>query len=375
MTVVGTPGVQGRFSVPGAAGIEDIALAEKAPGIYTGSVTIPQGITAQGASVIAFLFKGISSTPPLEAEGKLNIDAAAPLLESFDPKPNSKTENLRTLIYGTYTDPGSGIDSAATRLEVDGKDMTASAQITDSFFSFKPNSDLSLGKNTVAIVAKDKAGNEVRREWTFTVSAPANPITSLSVTPDDEPLLNAGTLVTVRIQATPGGQARFRIGDTVVDQSMPEQTPGAYIGSYTVKQGDSASRVPVTVTFKPGNGPAVSQVSGARITLAAGAPGIPTIERPREGASVGKTVTINGTAAPGTIVRLKLVYQGKVLVIASQGTIFDAEVKTGSDGRWSTGAVELNVPTSVSGVSFTLTAVGVDAAGKLSDATTVKFKR
>jgi hypothetical protein len=133
--------------------------------------------------------------------------------------------------------------------------------------------------------------------------------------------------------------------------------------------------VPITVNFKPASGPAVSQVSGARLTLAAGAAETPIIDRPQQGATVGKTVTITGRAAPGSIVRLKLVYQGKVVVIASQGTIFDADVKTGSDGRWSTGAVELSVPTSVSGVTFTLTAVAVDGAGKVSDTATVKFKR
>jgi hypothetical protein len=375
VTVTGTPGVEGKFSIPGAGGIENVPLVEQAPGVYTGTVTIPKGVTAQGASVIASLFKGYSKTPPTEAEGKLNIDASAPTLESVDPKPDSRTENLRTLIYGTYTDPGSGIDAAATGIIVDGKDVTSLAQITDSFFSFKPGFDLPLGKNTVAVVAKDKAGNEVRREWVFTISAPSNPITSLSVTPDDEPLLNAGAPITVRIQAPPGGQAKFSIGNAVKDQPMPEQAPGVYIGNYTVKQGDSVSRAPVAVVFKPANGPAISQVSGAQITLAAGAPETPVIERPREGVSVGKTVTITGRAAPGAIVRLKLVYSGKVLVIGTQGTIFDGDVRTGSDGRWSTGTVELNVPSSVTNISFTLTAVVTDGNGKLSDSTTVKFKQ
>ncbi len=375
VTVVGTPGVEGTFRVPGVSGIETVALKEEAPGVYTGAVVIPKGVTAQGVSVIASLYKGSSKTPPTEAEGTLDIDAAAPALESVDPKPNSRTENLRTLIYGTYTDPGSGIDPKFTAIHVDGKDVTAQAQITDSFFSFKPSSDLPLGKNTVTIVAKDKAGNDVRREWSFNVSAPINPITSLSVTPDDAPLLNVGDPIIVRIQATPGGRAKFRIGDSVIDQPMPEQTPGVYIGNYRVKQGDSAARVPVTVNFKPANGPAVSQVSGARITLAAGVAETPIIDRPRSGASVGNTVTITGRAAPGSLVRLKLVYQGKVVVIGSQGTIFDADVKTGLDGKWSTGAVELSVPTSVSGVTFTLTAFAVDGNGKPSKSATVKFKR
>ena len=375
VTVTGTPGVQGKFSIPGAGGIDNVVLAEKAPGVYTGSVTIPKGVTAQGASVIALLYKGGNATPPTPAEGTLNIDAAAPTVESFSPNPDSTTENLRTLIYGTYTDPGSGIDAAAITLEVDGKEVTAQSQITNSFFSFKPPADLPLGRNTVAIVATDKAGNTVRREWAFTVSAPSNPITSLSVTPDDEPLLNAADLLTVRIQATPGGGARFSIGSMVTDQPMPEQTPGVYVGKYTVKQGDSATRVPVTVVFRPANGPEISQVSGARITLAAGAPQLPIIDKPQEGASVGNVVTVTGRAAPGATVHLKLVYQGKVVIIASQGTIFDGNVKTGSDGRWSTGTVELNVPTSVAGVRFTLTAVTVDSNGKLSDTATVKFKR
>jgi hypothetical protein len=280
-------------------------------------------VTAQEASVIATLYKGSSTTPPTAAEGTINIDAAAPSLESLDPRPDSRTENLRTLIYGTYTDPGSGIDAKATGIEVDGRDVTAQAQITDSFFSFKPTANLPLGKNTVVIVAKDKAGNAVRREWTFTVSAPSNPITSLSVTPDDEPLLTVGAPLTVRIQATPGGQATFQIGNAVSGQPMPEQVPGTYIGTYKVKPGDSATRVPVTVTFKPASGPTVSQVSGARITLAAGAPETPTIDTPKSGATVGRTVTITGRGAPGSAIRLKLEYQGKVLVLGSQGTIFD----------------------------------------------------
>jgi hypothetical protein len=50
-------------------------------------------------------------------------------------------------------------------------------------------------------------------------------------------------------------------------------------------------------------------------------------------------------------------------------------VKTGPDGRWSTGVVELNVPTSVKNVTFTLTAAAVDGGGKLSDAATVRFKQ
>ncbi|MBC8102060.1 MAG: hypothetical protein H7Z41_05680 [Cytophagales bacterium] len=375
VTITGTPGVRATFSVPGASEIESVALTESAPGVYTGETTIPKDITVQQARVQAALFQGDFRTPAAFAEGSFNIDAAPPALESTSPEANSKTTNTRSAIYGTYTDPGSGIDPKATRIELDGRDVTAQSQITDSFFSFKPVADLPLGKNTVVVAAKDTAGNQVRREWTFTVTAPTNPITSLSVTPDDEPLLGAGATLTVRIQASPGGIAKFRIGGAVADQPMPEQAPGIYIGGYTVKPGDSASRVPITVLFRPATGPAISQVSGARVTLAAGAPETPIIDRPQSGASVGPTVTITGRAAPGAMVRLKLVYQGKVVVIATQGILFDADVKTGPDGKWSTGAVELSVPGSVAGVTFIATAAVADSTGKLSGTAAVKFKK
>ncbi|MDR7567811.1 MAG: copper amine oxidase N-terminal domain-containing protein [Armatimonadota bacterium] len=57
--------------------------------------------------------------------------------------------------------------------------------------------------------------------------------------------LRAGEVLTVMLRGTPGGQARFFLGDVVQGGSMVERSPGAYVGTYTVRRGDDLTNAPV----------------------------------------------------------------------------------------------------------------------------------
>jgi hypothetical protein len=61
--------------------------------------------------------------------------------------------------------------------------VTDRATITDAFFSYQPASDLPAGRSTATLIARDTAGNETRREWSFTLAAAETLLRNVSVTP------------------------------------------------------------------------------------------------------------------------------------------------------------------------------------------------
>jgi hypothetical protein len=199
-----------------------------------------------------------------------------------------------------------------------------------------------------------------------------NVIKELTFSPDTK-TLEPGDELTVRLTAKPGGSARFSIGGTVTNRSMTEQSPGVYVGSYTVKKGDSLSKAPVTATFTS-NGQTVTQTAGTSVTIAAGAPVKPTVTSPQSGATVGNTVTIRGTAAPNATVRYSVKYQGVILVVPASGTITDGEVKANDKGEWVVPDVRLSTAPGLSKVTYQVAATAVGAAGEESEVATVDFK-
>jgi hypothetical protein len=369
----GTPGAQGTFSIPGVEGAQNLALKETSPGLYTGTFTAPAGANVRGASVLASLNVGGTSSPVIQAGDELTVDAAGPVLANLTPASDAALPPGRPLIYGTYSDIGAGIDPNGTRLLINGKDVTADATITPAFFSYRTSDDLPAGRHTVAVVARDQAGNETRQEWSFTISASENPIRSLAVSPEGK-TLSAGDVITVRLEATPGGTARFSVGGAG-DHAMQAEGGGVYTGVYTVKRGDSLAKAPVTVTFTGANGRTVTQTAAQSVTIVAGAPEAPVIDAPQEGAQVGGEVTISGRAAPGATVRVEVAYRGRLLVVAAHGTVATEEVKANAQGRWSSSAIRLDPPFGVSNLTYTVRAVTVDAAGEASEPATVQFKR
>lgn len=374
VTLQGTPGGVASFSIPGIEAARNIALKETNPGTYVGSFAVPNGINVKGASVLASLKVGAASSPVIQAGQALTVDAVGPTLGSLTPTQNASLPPGKPLLYGTLSDAGTGINSSETRLIVNNKDVTAQATVTDAFFNYRPDADLPQGKNIVTVVAKDNAGNETRKDWSFTVSASEALIKDVTFTPDTK-TLEPGDVMTVRMTAQAGGRARFSIGGAVTDRPMTEQNAGVYVGNYTVKKGDSLAQAPVSVAFTSSTGRTVTQTSGQSVTIAAGAPAKPTITGPTAGAAVGDTVTITGKAAPNATVRYSLKYQGVLLILPAGGTVADGEVKANEKGEWATPAIRLSTPAGISRLTYQFEAQAVGAAGEASESATVDFKR
>lgn len=371
----GTPGGNASFSIPGIEQAKSVPMRETAAGIYEGSFTIPKDITVKGASLLGSVKMGSKSSPVLQAGNTITVDSIGPKFGSLSPEPNAALPPGKPLLYGTYSDAGSGINAEGTHILVNGTDVTAQATVTDAFFSYRPTTDLPLAKNTITIVAHDAAGNETRKEWAFTVAAVENMIKSVTLTPELK-TLEPGDVITVKALAPAGGQAKFNIGGTVENRPMQEDSPGVYSGSYTIKKGDSLSEAPATVTFTSAAGQTGTRAADQSVTIAAGAPERPTITSPTADAAVGATASFTGKAAPGATVRYSLRYDGVLFVLPAGGAITDGEVKADAQGKWTVPDVPISTPRGITKVYYTFSAVSVGkASGELSEAATVQFHK
>lgn len=373
VTMVGSAGAQGWFSIPGIDGAKQVSMQEKSPGNYLGTFTLPNGVNVKGATVLGGLKRNGQSSPTLQAARALTIDTVGPTVGNISPANGAALPPGKPLVYGTFSDAGTGINAANTRLLLNGKDITAQATITEAFFSYRPDADLPMGKNVITLVARDDAGNETRKDWGFTISAAESLVQELTFTPNDKPL-EPGDVITVHLKAKPGGTALFSIGGSVKDRAMREVSAGNYTGEYTVRKGDSLAEAPITAAFT-WKGRTVTQTAGKPITIAAGAPEKPTILAPVAGKSVGDTVTIMGKATPNATVRYHLKYEGMVLILTANGTVADGEVKADAQGNWRVENLKLSAPQGVRSLVYTLEVEAVGAAGEVSETARVEFKK
>jgi plastocyanin len=359
--------------IPGIEQAKSVAMKETAPGTYTGSLAIPAGLTVKEALLLASIKKSGQSSPTLQATQRIVVDTVGPTVANLSPAPDASLPPGKPLIYGTLSDAGTGINPQGTTILMNGKDVTANATVTEAFISYKPEADLVPGKETVTIVARDNAGNETRKQWLFTVAAQESLIKSVRFTPDTK-TLEPGDVLTVTLTGKPGGNARFSIGGTVTGQTMQEGPAGTYVGTYTVKKGDSLAKAPVSAALTV-NGRTVTQSAEGSLTIAAGAPDKPTITSPVANASVGDTFTLAGKAKAGATVRYTVRYTGTLIVLPVSGAIADGEVKANDKGEWSVAGLKLSVPTGVTKVAYQVAAVTVGAAGEQSEPVTVNVKR
>ncbi|MFY9885057.1 MAG: hypothetical protein WAK15_09805, partial [Candidatus Cybelea sp.] len=65
--------------------------------------------------------------------------------------------------------------------------------------------------------------------------------------------LHSGDMIRVTLHGTPGGSASFAIGSDVVNQAMAQQSPGVYVGSYTIPRGANFDDVALIGRLSIGN--------------------------------------------------------------------------------------------------------------------------
>ena len=368
-TLAGTPGGKATFSIPGVA--EDIAMKETSPGVYQGIYTVGKNAGAAKASVLGKLVaRGVSSAL-IQAPGTLTIDSQPPQITDFGPSRDATVESQHPLIYATLTDgSGVGVDPNATKITVDGKDVTGEAAVTPSLFTYKPTEALDSGGHTVSVIVTDKAGNVLTANWGFKVST-GKIVQSFKT---NEPLgksVGAGSTIVLTLNAQSGGKATANIGNLAKNIPLRETDLGIYVGEYTVRAGDSVTNAPVTARFVTRDGTIVTTSLTNSLTLAGGPPPAPKISSPADSGYVdaNQPLTVKGKAAPNSTVRVTVSYDSKALggILPVSGQSATKDVTVDKDGNWSADDLSLKVKTLLFGGNrdtvFTITATELDASG------------
>ncbi|WP_276301039.1 PKD domain-containing protein [Halorussus lipolyticus] len=101
--------------------------------------------------------------------GAIARDDAAPSVTAASPAVEEVAANQSVQVRYEFTDGGSGVNLSTLSLNVDGRDVTTEAEVTDGAIEYTIDSP-SLGNHTARLSVEDEAGNRVREPVTFEVT-------------------------------------------------------------------------------------------------------------------------------------------------------------------------------------------------------------
>ena len=164
----GAPGAQASVDLQGIA--TNVPLREVRPGYYEGAYTLRRADQFNpSASVVATLRAGDRTVTSRLAQPLLATDNRPPLIANLSPREGETIPGgPGTVVSGNFEDRGgSGVDPNSVRILLSGRNVTAEANVTPESFSYR--GPLPPGRHTVDVTARDRAGNTVRRSWSFDV--------------------------------------------------------------------------------------------------------------------------------------------------------------------------------------------------------------
>jgi len=135
---------------------------------YRYSATINDTIV-DGVARITATAKTVDSQSLYE-EDTFIIDRVKPTIQSNSPDSGATVNTDSPTIRASYSDDRAGIDRSSIVLQVNGIDVTSSAEITSSSLLYTA-AGLDNGPVTVTLSLTDQAGNTREKSWTFTVAA------------------------------------------------------------------------------------------------------------------------------------------------------------------------------------------------------------
>jgi hypothetical protein len=238
----GMPGAVAFVDLPGVA--NNVQLREVRPGHYEGSYTIRRSDNLNAsAPLVANLRAGDRVVTANLAPPQPSADNRPPIIANLSPR-EGDTVNAAgpTVVSGNFEDRGgTGVDPASVRIMLSGRNVTPEAQVTPQSFTYR--APLPPGRHTVDVTARDRAGNAVRRSWSFDVaSVPATvPIQVLSHANngqvDGSAHIRGRTApfasVSVKVHAVPPIVGQFGVAQQVFSQTLQADANGHFEFSFT----------------------------------------------------------------------------------------------------------------------------------------------
>jgi uncharacterized Zn-binding protein involved in type VI secretion len=145
-------------------------MREDPPGSYRARFVIPERFNVVQVPVFGSLRVGSALAPRKEAAARLSAATIAPAIVDLAPSSGQTVNNRRPSIYATFSSPGDvGIDTSSILLNVNGRDVTASAVRSANFITYSPSFDYADGVVSVSVRVADAAGNSSTRSWSFSI--------------------------------------------------------------------------------------------------------------------------------------------------------------------------------------------------------------
>ncbi|MFK9094150.1 Ig-like domain-containing protein [Bacillus salipaludis] len=168
----GAETVTAYYRATGATEYTDLPMVKGSEGRYT--VTLPAADVPQKG--FEYYIEAKSGTQLKTAGTKetpyavtLIQDTFGPIISGETPQDGTKVESPTPEISALIDDP-SGVDEATVQLWLDGNELKApAAVINKTQVKYTPEQELTLGKHSVKVAAKDVLGNTSEKQWTFEV--------------------------------------------------------------------------------------------------------------------------------------------------------------------------------------------------------------
>jgi hypothetical protein len=240
----GAPGAIALVDLPGVTG--NVRLREVQPGHYEGRYTIRRADRLDpNGPVVATLRAGDRVVTANLNRPLVAADNRPPAIRDLTPREGEVIQGSpQTVVAGRFFDQGgSGVDPNSVRILVSGRNVTSDADINPGAFTFR--GPLPPGHHTVDVTARDRAGNTVRRTWSFDVAqaAPAQvPLQILSHNNNAQMDGNVAHVrgrtapyasVDVRVDAVPPVVGQFGVAKEILSRTIQADASGNFEFTFT----------------------------------------------------------------------------------------------------------------------------------------------
>lgn len=239
VTAQGMPRARGTFEIGGVA--SDIPMREVRPGVYEGRYTLRREDRITAATPVVASLRSGNQVVRANLAQPLVGDTTAPTVVNLGPRESERVPPGVVYVSGNFEDRrGTGVDPRSVRLALNGRDVTGDTQITAQSFSYR--GQLPPGAYTAQLVARDGAGNELRRDWRFDVGA-APAVLDVQLTGPVGDVVDGRNPVVIRGRTAPGATVQARVtgllqvaGPIGLEQELLNQTLTADgAGNFTVQ--------------------------------------------------------------------------------------------------------------------------------------------
>jgi len=367
--VVGTSGADEARARIGNA-VTDIRLVEREPGHYSYRVIVDEKVAANDVYVYAVLHRNGIDSEEVRSDRRLTIDSTPPECLSINPQRNTVVQAVAPVIEATYRDLGVGIMPDKVRLQVNGRDVTAQAVVTDHQIRYTAQG-FPLGMVKVELALEDQAANVTRVEWAFTLQLPP---AILDIAHNAAKPLDPGESVkiTARLSVKPT-KLEWLLDDRVIGAEMTGGADGVYVFSYTVKPADAAGKHKLGLRCTKETGQSETTYAPALLNIAELKVKDLAITTPDDKAKAPDRLTVVGVAAPHARVRVTIGGSSSILFRREETQVTTLTVNTNDDGLWTAGPIVLPAEKKVR--QFIVTAELLDDNGAVTKTVSIRLTR